>query len=96
MNKLTLKQKATLGLVLSETYYSLDGFIFMGVDISEVKDLIAMDKEVYILHDDGTESLVDEKDILSDGFIYAIEVGSVEELSYNELMISINKNLGLN
>jgi len=97
MNKLTLKQKATLGLVLSETYYSLDGFIYMEVDSSEVLDLVAMDKEVYILHDDDTESLFHEFiDSVDDDCTYGIEIGDINDLSHNELMISINKNLGLN
>jgi len=97
MNKLTLKQKATLGLVLSETYYSLDGFIFMEVDSSDVEDLVAMDREVYVLYDDDTESLFQQFiDSVRDDCIYGIEVGDIDELSYNELMRSINKNLGLN
>ena len=96
MIELTLKQKETLGLISHETYYSLDGFIYMEVDSSEVLDLVAMDKDVYILYDDDTESLFHEFiDSVDDNCTYGIEIGDVNELYRKALTMSINKNLGL-
>lgn len=93
MKKLTLNQKAKLNLILSETYYDLDGFIYQEVAPNEVTDLICMDKEVFELHEDGTESSV-ETDVNQQS-IYGIEVGFLEDIEKEQLFGTINKNLGL-
>ena len=59
MNKLTNTQKKNLNLASCETYYDMDGFIYQQVLLSEVPDLTNMSKEVYELHDDNSESLVE-------------------------------------
>ena len=94
MNKLTNVKK--LGLMPCETYYNLDGFIFQEVKHTEVIDLISMDKEVFRLHDDESESLVQHNDNIKDTDIYGIEVGFLEDLERSAIFNQININLGLN
>ena len=93
MKKLTKNQKARLSLAPCETFYNLDGFIYQAVLPSEVNDLICMSKEVFELHADDTESLV-EADINQQA-IYGIEVGFLEDIYKEQLFKTINKNLGL-
>ncbi len=78
MKKLTNVKK--LGLAPCETYYNLDGFIFQEVKHTEVLDLMNMNKEVFRLQDDESESLVQYSDNIKDTDTYGIEVGFLEDL----------------
>jgi hypothetical protein len=71
----------------------MDGFIYQQVLSSEVSDLMNMSKEVYELHDDNTESLVDG--IVNESSTYGIEVGFLDELEAKAMFLGINKGLGL-
>ena len=93
MNKLTKTQKRNLNLPSCETYYDMDGFIYQQVLSSEVSDLMNMSKEVYELHDDNTESLVDG--IVNESSTYGIEVGFLDDLEAKAMFLGINKGLGL-
>jgi hypothetical protein len=93
MNKLTNTQKRNLNLPSCETYYDMDGFIYQQVSPSEVSDLMNMSKEVYELHDDNTESLVDG--IMNESSTYGIEVGFLDKLEAMAMFLGINKGLGL-
>lgn len=93
MNKLTKTQKRNLNLPSCETYYDMDGFIYQQVLSSEVSDLTNMSKEVYELHDDNTESLVDG--IVNESSTYGIEVGFLDDLEAKAMFLGINKGLGL-
>ena len=53
-----------------------------------------MSKEVYELHDDNTESLV-ENGIVNESSTYGIEVGFLDELEAKAMFLGINKGLGL-
>ena len=76
-----------------ETYYDMDGFIYQQVLSSEVSDLMNMSKEVYELHDDNTESLVDG--IVNESSNYGIEVGFLDDLESKAMFLGINKGLGI-
>ena len=52
-----------------------------------------MSKEVYELHDDNTESLVDG--IVNESSTYGIEVGFLDDLEAKAMFLGINKGLGL-
>ena len=93
MKKLTNVKK--LGLAPCETYYNLDGFIFQEVKHTEVLDLMNMNKEVFRLHDDESESLVQYSDNIKDTDTYGIEVGFLEDLESSVMFNQININLGL-
>ena len=93
MNKLTKTQKRNLNLPSCETYYDMDGFIYQQVLSSEVPDLMNMSKEVYELHEDNTESLVDG--IVNESSTYGIEVGFLDDLESKAMFLGINKGLGL-
>ena len=71
----------------------MDGFIYQQVLSSEVSDLMNMSKEVYELHDDNTESLVDG--IVNESSTYGIEVGFLDDLEAKAMFIGINNGLGL-
>jgi hypothetical protein len=71
----------------------MDGFIYQQVLSSEVSDLTNMSKEVYELHDDNTESLVDG--IVNESSTYGIEVGFLDDLEAKAMFLGINKGLGL-
>ena len=94
MNKLTKTQKRNLNLPSCETYYNMDGFIYQQVSPSAVSDLMNMSKEVYELHDDNSESLV-ENGIVNESSTYGIEVGFLDDLEAKAMFLGINKGLGL-
>ena len=94
MNKLTKTQKRNLNLPSCETYYNMDGFIYQQVSPSAVSDLMNMSKEVYELHDDNSESLV-ENGIVNESSTYGIEVGFLDDLESKAMFLGINKGLGL-
>ena len=94
MNKLTNTQKKNLNLASCETYYEMDGFIYQQVLSSEVSDLMNMSKEVYELHEDNSESLV-ENGIVNESSTYGIEVGFLDDLEAKAMFLVINKGLGL-
>lgn len=94
MNKLTKTQKKNLNLASCETYYDMDGFIYQQVLSLEVPDLMNMSKEVYELHEDNSESLV-ENGIVNESSTYGIEVGFLDDLESNAMFLGINKGLGL-
>lgn len=72
----------------------MDGFIYQQVSPSAVSDLMNMSKEVYELHDDNTESLV-ENGIVNESSTYGIEVGFLDDLESKAMFLGINKGLGL-
>jgi len=72
----------------------MDGFIYQQVSPSAVSDLMNMSKEVYELHDDNTESLV-ENGIVNESSTYGIEVGFLDDLEAKAMFLGINKGLGL-
>jgi len=94
MNKLTNTQKKNLNLASCETYYDMDGFIYQQVLSSEVPDLTNMSKEVYELHEDNSESLV-ENGIVNESSTYGIEVGFLDDLESKAMFLGINKGLRL-
>jgi hypothetical protein len=94
MNKLTNTQKKNLNLASCETYYDMDGFIYQQVLSLEVPDLMNMSKEVYELHEDNSESLV-ENGIVNESSTYGIEVGFLDDLESKVMFLGINKGLGL-
>lgn len=71
----------------------MDGFIYQQVSPSDVSDLMNMSKDVYELHDDNTESLVDG--IVNESSTYGIEVGFLDELWAKAVLIGVNNGLGL-
>jgi hypothetical protein len=72
----------------------MDGFIYQQVSPSAVSDLMNMSKEVYELHDDNSESLV-ENGIVNESSTYGIEVGFLDDLEAKAMFLGINKGLGL-
>jgi len=94
MNKLTKTQKRNLNLPFCETYFDMDGFIYQQVSPSAVSDLMNMSKEVYELHDDNTESLV-QNGIVNESSTYGVEVGFLDDLEAKAMFLGINKGLGL-
>jgi hypothetical protein len=72
----------------------MDGFIYQQVSPSAVSDLMNMSKEVYELHDDNSESLV-ENGIVNESSTYGIEVGFLDDLESKAMFLGINKGLGL-
>lgn len=77
-----------------ETYWNLDGFIYLQVKPSIVMDLIAMDREVYELFEDDTESLVKPGDTIREDSVYGISMDFLEQYEKLHLLDTINKNLG--
>ena len=53
-----------------------------------------MSKEVYELHDDNSESLV-ENGIVNESSTYGIEVGFLDDLEAKAMFLGINKGLGI-
>ena len=53
-----------------------------------------MSKEVYELHEDNSESLV-ENSIVNESSTYGIEVGFLDDLESKAMFLGINKGLGL-
>jgi hypothetical protein len=78
-----------------ETYWNLDGFIFLQVKPSIVTGLMAMNKEVYELFDDDTESLVQPGDTIRENSVYGISMDFLEQYEKLHLLDTINKNLGI-
>jgi hypothetical protein len=72
----------------------MDGFIYQQVLSLEVPDLMNMSKEVYELHEDNSESLV-ENGIVNESSTYGIEVGFLDDLESKAMFLGINKGLGL-
>jgi hypothetical protein len=72
----------------------MDGFIYQQVSPSAVPDLTNMSKEVYELHEDNSESLV-ENGIVNESSTYGIEVGFLDDLEAKAMFLGINKGLGL-
>ena len=97
MNKLSKAtvQKYSKYLSTEETYWNLDGFIYQEVKPSEVMDLMAMDKEVYELFDDNTESLVQPGDTIREDSVYGISMNFLEHYKSLRLFEKININLGI-
>lgn len=87
-------QKYSKYMSTGETYWNLDGFIFQEVKPSEVMDLIAMDKEVYQLFEDDTESLVQPSDTIREDSVYGISMDFLEQYEKLHLFETININLG--
>jgi hypothetical protein len=72
----------------------MDGFIYQQVLSLEVPDLMNMSKEVYELHEDNSERLV-ENGIVNESSTYGIEVGFLDDLESKAMFLGINKGLGL-
>lgn len=87
-------QKYSKYMSTGETYWNLDGFIFLQVKPSIVMDLIAMDKEVYELFEDDTESLVQPGDTIREDSVYGISMDFLEHYKSLRLFEKININLG--
>lgn len=97
MKKLSkaIVQKYSKYLSTGETYWNLEGFVYQDVKPSEVMDLIAMDKEVFELFEDETESLVKLGDTINENSVYGISMNFVEHYDNLYLFKTINTNLGI-
>lgn len=84
-NSMTIASAPTNRKAMEQKYYVVDGFVWQIVRHDEVFDLYRMNKEVFELHDDGSESLLVLEDMtnIDASSVYGIEVGHLDELNNN-------------
>ena len=74
-------------IINNKVYFEMkDGHLFKKVDSSEVIELLNNNIEVYLIHDDNTESLVSIDDSINENNNYGIELNKLQNI-----LIDINK-----
>jgi len=62
-------------IINNKVYFEMnDGHLFQKVDSNKVIKLLNNNIEVYLIHNDSTESLVSIKDNINENFNYGIEI----------------------
>ena len=62
-------------IINNKVYFEMnDGYLFQKVDSIEVRELLNNNIEVYLIHDDNTESLVSIDDSINENYNYGIEI----------------------
>jgi len=62
--------------VIDEMKITEDGFVWKIINLREIKDYLCA---VYVLHDDGTESLVTSDSECTPDNVYGVEVGTLPD-----------------
>ena len=62
-------------IINNKVYFEMnDGHLFKKVDSTQVIKLLNNNIEVYLIHNDSTESLVSIKDNINENYNYGIEI----------------------
>jgi len=62
-------------IINNKVYFEMnDGYLFQKVESNKVKQLLKDNIEVYLIHNDNSESLVSIEDNINENYNYAIEI----------------------
>ena len=74
-------------IINNKVYFEMnDGYLFQKVESNKVKQLLKDNIEVYLIHNDNSESLVSIEDSINENYNYGIEINKLQNI-----LIDINK-----